>query len=50
MTFLPERLSIDAALERICDYRPGRDARAVSPKEAAAALLVADLLGWAAFA
>jgi serine/threonine-protein kinase len=46
MTFVPERLGIDAALSRICDYRPGREARAVSPKEAAAALLVAELLGW----
>jgi hypothetical protein len=49
MTFLPERLGIDAALARICDYRPGREARAVSAKEAAAALLVAELLGWAAW-
>jgi serine/threonine protein kinase len=49
MTFLPERLSINAALERITDYRAGRDARAVNPKEAAAALLVAELLGWAAW-
>jgi serine/threonine-protein kinase len=50
MTFVGERLGIDAALERIAQYRPGRDARAVSPKEAAAALLVAELLGWAAWA
>ncbi|HVY31122.1 MAG TPA: serine/threonine-protein kinase [Polyangiaceae bacterium] len=49
MTFLPERLTIDAALERLQDYRAGREARAVSPKEAAAALLVAELLGWAAW-
>ncbi len=49
MTFLPERLGIDAALLRITDYRPGREARAVSAKEAAAALLVAELLGWAAW-
>ena len=49
MTFLPEKLAIDAALSRICDYRPGREARAVSVKEAAAALLVAELLGWAAW-
>jgi eukaryotic-like serine/threonine-protein kinase len=49
MTFLPEQLPIDAALQRITDYRPGREARAVSPKEAAAALLVAELLGWAAW-
>ncbi len=50
MTFLPERLRIDAALQRISDYRPGREGRAVSPKEAAAALLVAALLVWAAWA
>jgi eukaryotic-like serine/threonine-protein kinase len=49
MTFLSERLRIDTALSRVCDYRAGRDARAVSPKEAAAALLVAELLGWAAW-
>jgi hypothetical protein len=49
MTFLAERLPIDAAISRITEYRPGRESRAVSPKEAAAALLVAELLGWAAF-
>jgi serine/threonine-protein kinase len=46
ITFVAERVSTQAALERIEQYRPGRDARAVSPKEAAAALLVAELLGW----
>jgi eukaryotic-like serine/threonine-protein kinase len=50
MTFLNERLGIDAALGRITDYRPGRESRAVTVKEAAAALVVAELLGWAAFA
>ncbi|HXK16369.1 MAG TPA: hypothetical protein VNG33_01095, partial [Polyangiaceae bacterium] len=49
MTFLPEQLSIEAALTRITEYRSGREARAVSAKEAAAALLVAELLGWAAW-
>jgi hypothetical protein len=49
MTFVTERLPVDAALERIAQYRPGRDARAVTPKEAAAALLVAELLGWVAW-
>jgi serine/threonine-protein kinase len=49
LTFLPERLGVDAALARICDYRPGREARAVTAKEAAAALLVGVLLGWAAW-
>jgi hypothetical protein len=50
MTFVTDRLSIDAALERLTDFRPGREARAVSPKEAAAALLTAELLGWVAWA
>jgi serine/threonine-protein kinase len=49
MTFLADRLSVDAALERLANFRPGREARAVSPKEAAAALLTAELLGWAAW-
>jgi hypothetical protein len=49
MTFLTEHLGIDAALQRIIEYRPGREARAISPKEAAAALVVAELLGWAAW-
>lgn len=49
MTFLPEKLSVEAALRRIGDYRPGREARAVTAKEAIAALLVAELLGWAAW-
>jgi eukaryotic-like serine/threonine-protein kinase len=49
MTFLPDRLSVEAALARLTDYRAGREARTVSPKEAAAALLVAELLGWAAW-
>jgi serine/threonine protein kinase len=49
MTFLTEHLRVEAALQRIADYRPGREARAISAKEAAAALLVAELLGWAAW-
>jgi serine/threonine-protein kinase len=49
VTFLNDRLTIDAALSRISEYRPGRDSRAVTPKEAAAALRVAELLGWAAW-
>jgi serine/threonine-protein kinase len=49
MTFLNDRPSVDAALTRLCDYRPGRDSRAVGAKEAAAALVVAELLGWAAW-
>jgi serine/threonine-protein kinase len=50
LTLMSEHLTIDAALERITEYRPGREARAVSPKEAAAALLIADLLGWTTWA
>jgi serine/threonine protein kinase len=50
ITFLAERVPIETALNRVSEYRPGREARAVSPKEAAAALLVAELLGWAAWA
>jgi hypothetical protein len=49
LTFLPERLTIDAALARLGAYRPGREARAVTPKEAAAALATAEILGWAAW-
>ncbi|HYP87954.1 MAG TPA: serine/threonine-protein kinase, partial [Polyangiaceae bacterium] len=50
ITFVTERVTVETALERIAQYRPGRDARAVTPKEAAAALLVAERLGWAAWA
>jgi len=50
LTFLPEKLNIEAALGRLTDYRPGREARAVSPKEAAAALFTSELLGWSAWA
>lgn len=46
LTFLPERLTLDAALARLMDYRPGREARAVGAKEAAAALAASELLGW----
>jgi hypothetical protein len=49
ITLLSERLTIEAALSRITEYRPGRDSRAVTAKEAGAALLVAELLGWAAW-
>jgi eukaryotic-like serine/threonine-protein kinase len=50
LTFLPDRIGVGTALTRLGEYRPGREARAVSAKEAAAALLVAELLGWAAWA
>ncbi|MEI9942353.1 MAG: serine/threonine-protein kinase [Pseudomonadota bacterium] len=45
-TLTPERLTIDQALERLMSYRTGHEARTVGAKEAAAALLTAELLGW----
>ncbi|HYP78077.1 MAG TPA: protein kinase [Polyangiaceae bacterium] len=41
-----ERLTVDQALERLMSYRTGHEARAVGAKEAAAALVTAELLGW----
>jgi len=46
-TLIPERLTIDQALERLMTYRTGHEARPVGAKEAAAALATAELLGWA---
>src|SRR6187402_2703833 len=43
-TLLPERLTINTALERLVSYRTGADARPVGAKEAAAALITAQLL------
>ena len=48
-TLLGERLTVDAALERLIAFKSGHDARAVGVKEAAAALVIADLLGWVMF-
>ena len=45
-TLPPERLSIDQAFERLMSYRTGHEARTVGAKEAAAALVTAELLGW----
>ena len=45
-SLIPERLSIDQALERLITYRTGNDARPVGAKEAVAAILTAELLGW----
>jgi len=39
------RLTVNAALERLIAFKSGHDARTVGAKEAAAALLIADLLG-----
>ena len=46
-TFLSERITIEAALERLLTYRGSHEARGVGAKEAAAALVTAELLGWA---
>jgi hypothetical protein len=48
-TLLSERLTVDAALERLVAFKSGHDARAVGAKEAAAALVIADVLGWVMF-
>ncbi len=45
-TLLGERLTIDQALERLMAFKSGHDARTVGTKEAAAALVIAELLGW----
>ena len=45
-SLIPERLTIEQALERLITYRTGNEARPVGVKEAAAALLTAELLGW----
>jgi hypothetical protein len=44
--FVNERLNIDQALERLTTYRPRNDARIISFKEACAALVSAQALGW----
>jgi serine/threonine protein kinase len=48
-TLLSERLTVDGALERLVQFKSGHDARTVGTKEAAAALVTADLLGWVMF-
>jgi len=45
-TLIPERLTVEQAIERLMTYRTGHEARAVGAKEAAAALVTAELLGW----
>jgi len=40
-------VTIEQALERLLTYRGSHEARAVGAKEAAAALVTAELLGWA---
>jgi len=45
-TLTSERPTIDQALERLMSHRTGHEARAVGAKEAAAALVTAELLGW----
>ena len=41
-----ERPTVEVALERLMSYRTGHEARPVGAKEAAAALVTAELLGW----
>ncbi len=48
-SLLSERLTVDAALERLVAIKSGHDVRAIGAKEAAAALVTADLLGWVMF-
>jgi serine/threonine-protein kinase len=50
LSFLTERPSVKSALEQLYDYRPGRDQRTITNKEAEAALFTAELLGWARWA
>lgn len=45
-SLIPERLTIGQALERLMSYRTGHETRPVGAKEAAAALVTAELLGW----
>ena len=46
-SILSERLTIEAALERLVNFRSSHEARPVGAKEAAAALVTAEILGWA---
>lgn len=48
-SLLSERITVDAALERLVAIKSGHDVRAIGAKEAAAALVTADLLGWVMF-
>jgi eukaryotic-like serine/threonine-protein kinase len=48
-TLLEEHVTLDVALERLIAFKSGHDARAVGAKEAAAALVTAQLLGWVMF-
>ena len=45
-TLIPERLTVEVAFERLVSYRTGHEARMIGAKEAAAALVTAELLGW----
>lgn len=45
-SFVRDRLTIDQALERLVSYRPRNDARTITSKEACAALVTAQALGW----
>lgn len=45
-TFMAEHLTLDDALELMVAHRSSHDARPIGTKEAAAALVTAELLGW----
>ena len=45
-TLIAERPTLEQALENLVAYRTGHEARTVGAKEAAAALVTAQLLGW----
>lgn len=45
-SFAGEGVSIDQALDRLTNYRPRNDSRIITSKEACAALVTAQVLGW----
>ncbi|MGC4086971.1 MAG: hypothetical protein QM756_03535 [Polyangiaceae bacterium] len=44
--FVNGGLDVDAALDRLTTYNPGGDGRIITSKEACAALVTAQALGW----
>jgi hypothetical protein len=44
--FVNAGLNVDTAIERLVSYHPGGDARIITSKEACAALVTAQALGW----
>ncbi|HEY2409509.1 MAG TPA: serine/threonine-protein kinase [Polyangiaceae bacterium] len=45
-TLVGEQLGVDAAIERVVAYRSSHEARPIGAKEAAAALIATEYLGW----